>query len=217
MEDRHENKQPKQNNDHKKGDRSKGKPGRDPRGVRINNYNESMRGRYTSEKATDTQTRVLLETFNKNITQETTTPEGVTVERTGPGRPPKYPTLESFLNVVKEYSQYIMDVWERDGVELIPDIEGFCAFAGIDRWILNEWEKSRPPEYSHAIKAFKNNIAAYKKQLGFAGRIPPIVLAMDFNNNHGYVQQNKLDINTNIRIEELPSADDIARRLPSGD
>ena len=39
-----------------------------------------------------------------------------------------------------------------------------------------------------------------------------MVFAIDMNNNHGYVQQQTIDIKTNV--QELPSVDDIRKKLP---
>ena len=214
MEDRqNESNQP--NND-KKIKRGKGAPGRDPRGVRMNNYHETMK-QYKEPQNRDKQAEnVLLETMINKISQPDGSGAGdVVIQKTG--QPPKYPTIESLINKYTEYLLYIYEANTERGGDLIPDIEGFCSFADISRETFYEWEKSRPEAYSDQIKRIKTDIAAYKKQLGLHGKIPPLVLAMDFNNNHGYTQQSKLDVNTNIRIEELPSADDIARRLPSGD
>ncbi len=200
----------KQNKNKNKTGNNKPSP-RDPRGVRINNYTETTHGRNKSIQATPTQTKVLMETMKQSFFREVKTGDGEAV-RTGPGRPPKYPTVESFINVINDYFNYISDTYDQTGVELIPDIEGFCSYAGIYRATLFDWENTRPKEYSDVIKQLKNTIAAYKKQLGFSGRIPPIVMAMDFNNNHGYVQQQ--NINISARPAELPSVDDIRKKLP---
>lgn len=199
-------------NKNKTGNNNKPSP-RDPRGVRINNYTETTHGRNKSMQATPTQTKILMETMKQSFMQDIPTGGGEgDVITGGPGKPPKYPTVESFVDKVNEYFKYISDIYENTGVELIPDVEGFCAFAGIYRDRLSEWEKTRSPQYADVIKTLKNTIAAYKKQLGMQGRIPPIVMAMDFNNNHGYVQQQQ--INMQVRPAELPTVDDIRRKLP---
>lgn len=197
-------------------DTSKAKAkGRDARGVRINNYNESMRGRQPIDNTAQEAPTILLDAFRKTFFNEIETETGETVRQSKIGRPPKYPTVESFADVVNEYIQYINDTYVNTGYELIPDIEGFCAFAGIDRSTLFDWEKSRPPEYSNAIKQLRNAVASYKKQLALKGKIPPVVFAIDMNNNHGYIQQQSIDIHTNNRVDELPTAADIAKKLPS--
>ena len=132
----------------------------------------------------------------------------------GTGQPPKYPTVSSLIDIYREYLQNVYDKNTNEGADLIIDIAGFCSFANISRETLNEWEKSRPPAYSDAVKRIKTDILSYKNQLGFHGKIPPILLAMDFNNNHGYVQQQKIDINNSINIQELPEITEINRRLP---
>jgi len=198
-------------------DTRKGKPGRDERGVRINNYSESMRGRQPVSNPEQQAPTVYLDTFRRGFFNEIPgTGEGDVVQaRTG--RPPKYPTIESFVDAVNDYITYINDTFNNTGVELIPDVEGFCAFIGIDRGTLIEWETSRPPEFSHTIKALKTQIAAYKKQLAMRGKIPPVVFAIDMNNNHGYVQQQTIDIRATNKAQELPSAEEIVKKLPKQD
>lgn len=86
----------------------------------------------------------------------------------------------------------------------------FCSFAGISRETLNNWETARPGAYSDTIKRLKTSIAAFKKQLAFAGKIPPIVFATDMNNNHGYTQAaQKIDLNVGKQAAELPTAAEI--------
>lgn len=198
-------------------DKSKGAPGRDARGVRINNYNESMRGRQSAENTEMEPPSVYLETFRRGFFGEIPGKGEGDVVQARTGRPPKYPTIESFVDAVNDYITYINDTFNNTGVELIPDVEGFCAFIGIDRGTLIEWETSRPPEFSHTIKALKTQIAAYKKQLAMRGKIPPVVFAIDMNNNHGYVQQQTIDIRATNKAQELPSAEDIVKKLPKQD
>jgi hypothetical protein len=40
----------------------------------------------------------------------------------------------------------------------------------------------------------KNQLAYCKKQLALKGKIPPIVFATDFNNNHGYTQKQEIAV-----------------------
>ena len=198
-------------------DKSKGTPGRDARGVRINNYSESMRGRQPVSNSEQQAPTVYLDTFRRGFFNEIPgTGEGDVVQQRR-GQPPKYPTVNSFVDVVNDYITYINDTFNSTGVELIPDIEGFCAFAGICRDTLIEWENSRPPEYSDTIKVLKTQIAAYKKQLAMRGKIPPVVFAIDMNNNHGYVQQQAIDIRATNKAKELPSVEDIVKKLPKQD
>lgn len=180
---------------------------RDENGVRKQSYRRFKPGRDYEEIETERAVALcdmMLDGF-KTAIKET--------EKRG-GRPRKLETVEEFQQVAENYINYIRDK-ALQGVRLIPDVEGFCSFAGISRDTLNDWERTRPGVYSDTIKMLKNTIAAYKKQLAFNGEIPPIVFATDFNNNHGYTQAaQKIDLNVGKQAQELPTAADIVQRLP---
>lgn len=181
---------------------------RDENGVRKQNYKRFKPGRDYEEIETAQAVALcdmMLDGFKRSVSD---------AERGKGGRPRKLETVEEFREVAERYINYIKDR-ALDGARLVPDIEGFCAFAGISRETLNNWETARPGAYSDTIKIFKNAIAAYKKQLAFNGEIPPIVFATDFNNNHGYTQAaQKIDLNVGKQAQELPTAADIVQRLP---
>lgn len=181
---------------------------RDENGVRKQSYKRFKPGRDYEEIETAQAVALcdmMLDGFKRSVAD---------AERGKGGRPRKLETVEEFREVAERYINYIKDR-ALDGVRLVPDIEGFCAFAGISRETLNNWETARPGAYSDTIKIFKNIIAAYKKQLAFNGEIPPIVFATDFNNNHGYTQAaQKIDLNVSKQAQELPTAADIVQRLP---
>lgn len=181
---------------------------RDENGVRKQSYKRFKPGRDYEEIETAQAVALcdmMLDGFKRSVAD---------AEKGKGGRPRKLETVEEFREVAERYINYIKDR-ALDGVRLVPDIEGFCAFAGISRETLNNWETARSGAYSDTIKIFKNTIAAYKKQLAFNGEIPPIVFATDFNNNHGYTQAaQKIDLNVGKQAQELPTAADIVQRLP---
>lgn len=129
------------------------------------------------------------------------------------GRPPKYENIEDFKEMVISYFDYIADSNDA-GAKLIPDVEGFCCYAGICRDTLNDWEHNRNSEFIETIRAFKNAVASFKKQLALKGKIPAIVFATDFNNNHGYTQKQEISISASNPLGDQLTADEIARRLP---
>lgn len=134
-------------------------------------------------------------------------------QKTMTGRPPKYATLEEFNGVIDAYWNYMNEV-NQTGNHLIPDIEGFCCYAGVDRTTLFEWEHNRPLDFANTIKRLKNSIAFCKKQLALHGKIPPIVFATDFNNNHGYTQKQEVVVTPNQPLgQELPR-EEIINALP---
>lgn len=181
---------------------------RDENGVRKQSYKRFKAGRDYEEIETAQAValcEMMLDGF-RAATKEAEKGKG--------GRPRKLETVGEFREIAENYINYIKER-ALQGVRLIPDVEGFCSFAGISRDTLNDWERTRPGVYSDTIKILKNNIAAYKKQLAFNGEIPPIVFATDFNNNHGYTQAaQKIDLNVGKQAQELPTAADIVQRLP---
>ena len=147
---------------------------RDENGVRKQSYKRFKEGR--DYEPTDAETTAALcDAFLTGFLQTEETPEGGEVQNKG-GRPRKLETVEEFTEVAEKYILYIKDR-AAEGVRLVPDVEGFCSFAGISRETLNNWETARPGAYSDTIKRLKTSIAAFKKQLAFAGKIPPIVFA----------------------------------------
>jgi len=159
-------------------------PYRDERGVRIQKYRRFKEGEdYDAVDAKDML--ALTDNILDNLEQLRS---DIQI-----GRPRKYETVQEFLAIVEAYIQYIRDA-NVDGVKLVPDVEGLCAFMNISRETLGEWERSRLGVYSDTIKSVKNQLAFAKKQLALKGKIPPIVFATDFNNNHGYTQKQEVQL-----------------------
>lgn len=185
---------------------------RDSKGVRKQTYKRFKEGEdYT--KTEERQTAALCDMMKRGIFGEEETPEGVRVRHPG-GRPRKIETVEELREGIERYIDYIQ-TQAAAGVALIPDVEGLALFLGISRSTLFEWQRARPGEFSDTIKSTLNAIAAYKKQLALTGKIPPIVFATDFNNNHGYIQQHTLEVQATRKLDELPEKADIIRRLPT--
>ena len=185
---------------------------RDAAGVRKNTYNRYKEGK-DYQKQTAAEMAAICDMMKRGIFGEEETPEGVRVRNAG-GRPRKYETVEQFLDGVERYIDYI-NTQNAAGVALIPDVEGLALFLGVCRSTLYDWQKSRPGEFSDTVKITLNAIAAAQKQLAYKEKIPALILAMNFNNNHGYTQApQKIEISTAHKLEELPEKADILRRLP---
>ena len=185
---------------------------RDVAGVRKNTYRRFKEGE-DYEKQTAPEMATLCDMMKRGIFGEEETEDGERVRHAG-GRPRKYETVAELQEGIERYIDYIA-VQNVAGVSLIPDVEGLALFLGISRSTLYEWQNARPGEFSDTIKRAINAIAAVKKQLALNGKIPPIVFATDFNNNHGYVQQQKIEVAATRKLEELPQKADIMRRLPT--
>lgn len=175
---------------------------RDERGVRIQSYRRFQEGR-DYEALDDKDMVALMDNVLDNI-QSYKTAQKV-------GQPPKYETVDEFFSIVEQYFQYIRDA-NADDVKLIPDVEGLCAFMGISRETLHGWENARDKRYIDAIKMVKNQMAFCKKQLALKGKIPPIVFATDFNNNHGYTQKQEVVLTPNTPLGDQFTPEQIAQK-----
>lgn len=182
---------------------------RDENGVRKNDYRRFKEGR-DYEKQTGPDMVTLCDMMSRGIFGEEETEER---EKGKGGRPRKYETAEELQEGIKKYLLYIAEK-NAAGVALIPDVEGLALFLGVSRSTLYEWQNSRPGEFSDTLKRTLNAIAAAKKQLALMGKIPPLVFATDFNNNHGYTQQQNIEITAARKLEQLPTREDIIKRLP---
>ena len=108
----------------------------------------------------------------------------------------KYETPEQLRKAIVGYWDYLEDQ-NSAGNPMIPDVEGLATYLGVSRDTLRDWEtgKTRKGQgFDVVVSQAKNDIAACKKQLGQLGNLPPLVMAMDFNNNHGYVQKNETTV-----------------------
>jgi hypothetical protein len=101
------------------------------------------------------------------------------------------------------------------GTPIAPDIEDFCLFCKISRETFYKYRTGHQLDLNFCANQISNAIAMCKKQMAFDGQIPPVVFAIDFNNNHDYVQQKyQVDMHTSIEVEAQDSINDIASRLP---
>lgn len=102
------------------------------------------------------------------------------------GRPPKFATPEDLQATYEAWKA----TFTKDSTE-IPDVEGFCEFAGAWRDILNEYEKK--PDFSVTVKKIKNWIYYRKKQLAMQNKMNAAIFIFDAKNNAGYVDKTELD------------------------
>lgn len=187
---------------------------RDAAGVRKNNYTRYKEGQ-DYQKQTAPEMSALCDMMKRGIFGEEETPEGVRVRHAG-GRPRKIETVEELQEGIERYIDYI-ETQNAAGVALIPDVEGLALFLGVSRSTLYDWQNARPGEFSDTLKRTLNAIAATKKQLGLQGKIPALVLALDMNNNHGYTQQQNIEITTARKLDSLPTRQEIIKRISEKD
>ena len=111
-----------------------------------------------------------------------------------------------------DYIDHLREQAERE-IDIIPDVEGFCTYIGISRAKWKDLQGKK--DFSSLISRISTSIAANQKQLGMRGIIPPLVLAMNFNNNFDYLSNvSTLEIRQNAQENGLPSKSDILASLP---
>jgi len=111
-----------------------------------------------------------------------------------------------------DYIDHLREQAERE-IDIIPDIEGFCTYIGISR---AKWKDLQGKKnFSALTEVVNTSIAGIQKQYGLKGIIPPLVLAMNFNNNFGYLSNvSALEIRQNAQNDCLPTKSDILASLP---
>ena len=123
------------------------------------------------------------------------------------GRPCQYDKgkkgLEEFIQNTLSYFEYVNAVNSNPDMErkLIPDIESWAVYLGITRNTILNYE-SRGNEWYEVIQFYKNCIASTKKQLALNFKIPPMIMAFDFTNNHGYCNTNEFKLTTKVETND---------------
>lgn len=172
---------------------------RDERGVRIQSYDRFERGKdYKPATGDEMGEMYRMAKGNMERSQE---------RRKRNGRI-KYETIEELEAGIMAYWDYLAAANEQK-LMLIPDVEGLCAFLGITRKTMNLWERDNTRDFADTIEQAKNDIAACKKQIGLQGKIPPLVMAMDFNNNHGYTQRQEVVVTPNNPLGDAKSNEEL--------
>lgn len=124
-------------------------------------------------------------------------------------------TPDSLYQKANEYFHDILQKNE-DGIAIIPDIEDFCLFAQISRYTFLQYRRSDDPSMADVANKIANAIGNVKKSQALHGNINSTIFAIDFNNNHDYVQmRTELQLyatNTNAQIEA--STEEILARIP---
>ena len=158
---------------------------RDERGVRIQKYDDSVGKKQNEKTYKPLEGTELIATYQLAINNM----------KRGSNQK-KYTTAEQLAQAIIEYWEYLMEQ-NLKGNPLSPDVEGMATFIGVTRTTLLKYEKSDTPGFAEIVSQAKNDIASCKKQMGQQGLIPPIVMAMDFNNNHGYTQKQEVAVIAN--------------------
>ena len=120
------------------------------------------------------------------------------------GRPCQYANdrkgLESFIQNTVSYFEYVNAINSNEDMDkkLIPDIESWAVYLGITRATIFNYEQ-RGNEWREVIAYYKNAIASIKKQLALTFKIPPMIMAFDFTNNHGYCNTNEFKLTTEVK------------------
>lgn len=173
---------------------------RDENGVRIIKYDQYQRG-IDYQPTTGTELEEMYTIARENMEKF----------RDGGSMAKEYQTPEDLQNAIIGYWSYLQKN-ARDGIPVMADLEGMCAFIQVSRRCLLNWERDDYKGFRATIEQAKNDIAACKKQLGQQGKIPPLVMAMDFNNNHGYTQKQEVVLTPNNPMGDATPSDQLMDR-----
>ena len=112
---------------------------------------------------------------------------------------PRFVSAAELAGAIDAYFE-VMYAAAMNGSEVIPDVEHLALYLGTSRKsMLKLREKS--PEIADVIDTALNRIATIKKQLAMHNKIPSLVYLSDIQNNHGYVNSNKVDVAVDVRRE----------------
>jgi len=137
------------------------------------------------------------------------------------GMPKKYEDdeqgLQEFIDTSKNYFHSIaaQNKSVNDPAQmLIPSVEMWCAFLGISRMTLVNYER-RDDAWKDAINFFKTVIYSVKNELASHGKLSPVLLIFDACNNYQYANTSEFKI-TPVQQKEtlLTNVEDIKKRLP---
>ena len=123
------------------------------------------------------------------------------------GRPSQYPNdkrgLEEFIQNTVSYFEHVNSINSNPDMErkLIPDIESWAVFLGITRATIFNYEQ-RGNDWREVIAYYKNAIASVKKQLALNFKIPPMIMAFDFCNNHEYINTSEYKLTTKVETSD---------------
>lgn len=131
-----------------------------------------------------------------------------------PSKPRKYQSYQEVEKAVQGYWDWFRKKVE-GGAKLYPDMEGLCSYMGICRKTLLRYITDNRYGEGPLLEMALNNIAMYKKQMALNGKIPPIIFATDFNNNHGYTQApQKIEVYAETREKNKEELIAAAESLP---
>lgn len=149
----------------------------------------------------------------ENLFGEIKVDENTTVSRSHGNYRVVY-NADTLYEKAKEYFENIAETNE-NGIVVIPDIEDFCMFANISRDSFMRYRKSEDFRLSNVATMIATAIANIKKQQALNGNINPTVFAIDFNNNHDYVQARaEVAVNQTISMQQIENnIADIADRI----
>lgn len=133
------------------------------------------------------------------------------------GRPCQYENtkkgLEDFIQNTLDYFAYVNSVNSNPDMErqLVPDIESWAVFLGITRATIFNYEQ-RDVDWRDTIQYYKGCIASVKKNLALNFKVPPMIMAFDFCNNHGYINTSEYKLTTKIESVD-PDTNKLEREL----
>lgn len=129
-----------------------------------------------------------------------------TALRNTKGRPAVFPNseqgIQDFRTQSIAYFDYVaaVNAGRESEKAVVPDVENWATYLGLTRQSIFKYEQ-RSEEWKNTVQLFKNAIAAYKKEMALHYKIPPMIAAFDFCNNHGYVNTSEFK----MTVEAAPT------------
>lgn len=159
------------------------------------------------------------EGFGKNMMSEVLGLEYINRARHISVKEARISSGAELCGMLDAYWDFILTAAEH-GHAIVPVVESMASFLGVTRSTIERWKRGEDNlEFVDPINISLNQIAAIQNQLGLTGKLNVTAVAMNLNNNAGYVQAQKTnDVQLNVRIRnELPNREQltqIVERLP---
>lgn len=112
---------------------------------------------------------------------------------------PVYDTPEELVGKIMEWENLMLGKM-KSGSDVIPNAELLTMYLGVSPGTIKAWRRGERGEaFKNVIEIELNKIAVVENQLAMKGAIPQVVWATIMNNQHGYTQNSKMEIDVTAK------------------